>query len=115
MPFINYLQQAPQQVWEGITGAINHSEQLSFGYFTIQKGAVLPAHAHVHEQWTHIISGEFLMNIEGEEAILKPGMAAYIPPNAVHSGMAITEVVAIDCFTPVREDFKNLPFAHPED
>ena len=45
------------------------------------------AFPHTHE-WEHamyILNGTCKMNIEGEEAIVKKGMLAFVPKGAVHS------------------------------
>lgn len=105
MPFIDFKSIAPLKIWEGINGPIAYSDQLLFGYFTIDDGAVLPTHQHPHEQWSHLIEGEFEFNIGGEILHMKPGMSAFIPGNVPHSGRAITKALFLDCFYPVREDF----------
>ena len=108
MPFINFNTRKPVNIWPGIKGPIFHSEQLTFGHFTIEKNAILPEHSHHHEQWTNLIEGELEFDIDGEKQILTSGQTAYIPSGIPHSAKAITECKVIDCFMPVREDFKEL-------
>ena len=92
----------------GISGSMAHSEQLSFGHFTIDKDSVLQEHNHPHEQWTHVIQGELEFDINGEKQLLSPGKTAFIPSGLPHSGKAITDCKVIYCFFPVREDLINL-------
>jgi quercetin dioxygenase-like cupin family protein len=47
-------------------------------------------------------------DIAGEKMILTSGMTAFIPSNMPHSAVALTECKVLDCFTPVREDFRKL-------
>lgn len=108
MPFIDFTGKKNVKIWEGISGTFHHSQQLTFGHLTLDKGITLPEHSHIHEQWTHVISGELELTVNGETAILQPGMAAHIPSFAPHSAKAITECKVIDCFLPVREDFIEL-------
>ena len=108
MPFVDFNAKKKVKVWDGITGPLAHSEKLTFGYFTLEKGAVAKEHQHPHEQWTHVLSGDLEFTLGGEKKILKSGMAAYIPSNTPHSAFAITECKVIDCFLPVREDFVEL-------
>ena len=108
MPFFNFNTGRIVNVWEGISGPIFHSENITFGHFTLEEGTDLPEHNHPHEQWGHVIEGTLEFDIGGEKEILKPGMTAYIPPDIPHSGKAITKCKVIDCFMPVREDFKEL-------
>jgi len=108
MPYIDFNTRKKIRVWDGITGPVYHSGQITFGYFTIEAGTDLPAHSHPHEQWTHLIQGELEFTIGDETMVLQPGMAALIPSGVVHSGKALTECRAIDCFLPVREDFREM-------
>lgn len=108
MPYIDFNTRKKVNIWPGISGPMYHSEQLTFGHFTIEKGAVLPEHSHPHEQWTNLIQGELEFDINGEKEILKPGKTAFIPSGLPHSAKAISECKVIDCFLPVREDFVKL-------
>lgn len=108
MTFINYNTRKKLKIFEGITGPVYHSEQATFGHFTLEKGVLAPAHSHPHEQWTHVIKGEIEFILGDEKQILTSGMSAYIPSNVIHSVRAIQETKIIDCFIPVREDFKEL-------
>ncbi len=108
MPYINFNTRKKVNIWPGISGPMFHSKQLTFGHFTIEKGAVLPEHSHPHEQWTNLIQGELEFDINGEKEILTPGKTAFIPSGLPHSAKAITECKVIDCFLPKREDFVEL-------
>ncbi|TND09013.1 MAG: cupin [Bacteroidetes bacterium] len=108
MTFIDFKNKKTVQIWEGINASFFHSEQITFGHVTLDKGAIVGEHSHVHEQWTHVIEGEMEFTVAGETKILTPGMAAFMPSNAVHSARAITLCKVIDCFLPVREDFAAL-------
>lgn len=93
---------------EGITSSLFHSEQITVGYVTLEEGIDLPEHSHVHEQWTHVITGELLFNLNGKQQLLTPGMAVLVPSNTPHSAKALTICNVIDCFMPLREDFVEL-------
>lgn len=108
MPFINFNTKKKVRIWDGVTGPLHHSDKLTFGYFTLEKGAMAAEHQHPHEQWTHVLSGELEFTLGGEKQLLTSGMAAFIPSNTPHSAKAITVCNVIDCFLPVREDFVEL-------
>ncbi|TSA27621.1 MAG: cupin domain-containing protein [Bacteroidetes bacterium] len=108
MPFIDFNTRKRIRVWDGITGPVYHSDQATFGHFTIESGKDLPAHSHPHEQWSHVIDGELEFTVGEETIVLTRGMTAFIPSNVVHSAKAFTECNVIDCFMPVREDFREL-------
>lgn len=90
----------------GISGQLIHTDTLTIGYFDIEKGAVLPAHSHIHEQVTNLLEGELEMTIDGETKTMKAGHIATIPSNVIHSAVALTHCKVIDVFNPVREDYK---------
>lgn len=108
MPFIDFYKLDKVQVYEGITGHITHSDKLTFARFKIEKDTILPAHAHPHEQWTHLLDGRLEFTIGDETQVLTPGMVAHIPSNISHKVKALTECHILDCFNPVREEFMNL-------
>lgn len=108
MPFLDFNATPHLKIINGIHGAIHHSDRLTFGHITLEKGAVLPEHHHVQEQWTHVLEGELEFTLAGETRILTPGTSAHIPSDVPHSAYALTRCKVIDAFLPVREDFKSL-------
>ena len=108
MPFINFNSKPHLRIWDGIHGALHHSDELTMGHITLEEGAVLPEHHHMNEQWTHIVEGQLEFTLAGETKVLTAGMTAYIPGDIPHSARALTKCYVIDCFRPVREDFKTL-------
>ena len=70
-----------------------------------EKGGVGVLHQHYHSQITHVESGKFEVQINGEKRILVGGDAFYIPPNVEHGAICLEPGVLIDVFSPMREDF----------
>jgi len=67
---------------------------------------VAPVHAHPHEQMTIVERGRVRFTIGGEEHVVGPGAVLHFPPNVEHGAtMLDEEVVLVDVFTPIREDF----------
>jgi quercetin dioxygenase-like cupin family protein len=97
----------PKEVVQGITGYYAHGNKLTFGYIVIKAGAIVPKHHHAHEQITYIAEGELDMTIGGEFCPLKAGMYYVIPSHTPHSAIAKVDCVAIDVFSPAREDYKS--------
>jgi quercetin dioxygenase-like cupin family protein len=73
-----------------------------------QAGGVGPLHQHVHVQITHVESGVFEVEIDGQKKVLKAGDAFHIPSNIMHGAVCIEEGVLIDVFSPMREDFVQI-------
>ncbi len=95
---------AEKEVMPGFKGRFVHGENVTYAYWDIKKGSVLPRHHHVHEQLTNLVEGEFEMTIGTETQVFKAGDIAVIPSNVEHDGVARTDCRIIDVFTPRRDD-----------
>ncbi len=84
-----------------------HAGQLTVARVWLKKGAVVPEHSHVNEQISMIEQGKLLFFIEGRHVLVEAGQALEIPPNVPHSAEAVEDCVAMDLFTPVREDWRR--------
>ena len=83
-----------------------HSENMTLAYWDVTAGAVLPEHAHPHEQVSTLLEGRFEMVLDGETHELEPGRVLVIPSNMKHSGRALTDCRILDVFHPVREEYR---------
>lgn len=106
MPFINTLSLTSKEVVPGYRARTIHTGTMTFVYWSVQEGAGMPQHAHMHEQVAHVLQGRFELTVDGETQILEPGMVAVIPPHVRHGGRAITACELLDVFLPEREDYK---------
>ncbi|PYS94267.1 MAG: cupin domain-containing protein [Acidobacteria bacterium] len=69
---------------------------------------VTPPHDHPHEQITFVERGRVLFTIGTEQRIAQAGDVLHFPPGSWHGAtMLDEEVILIDIFSPVREDFLN--------
>src|ERR1051326_6668186 len=106
MPFVELNQTQPRETFPGFKGHFVHSANMTFVHWTIEAGATLPEHAHVHEQVVNMIEGVFELTIGGETSKLGQGSVAIIPSNARHSGKALTDCRIIDAFYPIPEYYR---------
>ena len=95
-----------REVVPGIRGRFVHSENVTVVYWDIDAGAIMPDHAHPHEQIVNVLEGVFDFDVEGEVAEAQPGFVAIVPSNVMHGGKAKTRVRILDVFYPVREDYR---------
>lgn len=92
----------------GMTGSFVHGDSLSLTHWAMEKGAMLPLHTHPHEQITFLVSGRLQFDRGGlEPLIVESGSFVVFSPGEPHGGIALEDSVAIDAFSPVREDFKR--------
>lgn len=78
--------------------------------FAFEPFLITPEHTHPHEQMTLVMKGKVKFFISGEEHIVSAGDVLHFPPHNRHGAtMLDEEVVLIDIFSPIREDFLAAP------
>ena len=95
-----------KEIIPGFKAKFIHSKNMTFAYWNIDKGAILPEHSHRHEQVANVLEGRFQLTIKAQSKILEPGDIAVIPSNVKHSGKAITKCRILDVFFPMRGDYR---------
>jgi quercetin dioxygenase-like cupin family protein len=97
---------ASREPMPGFLGRFIHTEGVTVVHWDVEAGAELPEHSHPHEQLSSLLSGEFIMTVDGETRRMTAGTVAVIESNSVHSGRAVTACRFVDVFCPVREDYR---------
>jgi quercetin dioxygenase-like cupin family protein len=88
-----------------VTRQAIHASSITIARIGLAKGATVPTHAHINEQVTNVISGRLQVILDGVETVMQGGQTLVIPPNIPHSVVALDDVVAVDIFSPIREDW----------
>src|SRR6266700_6502172 len=97
-----------QTIGEGITRQMLVGNRIMVCRFTFDPFVVTPEHTHPHEQITMVVKGKVKFTISGEERIVKAGDILHFPSNNRHGATLLDEeVIMIDIFSPIREDFLN--------
>jgi len=73
--------------------------------FRLDAGAVLPVHDHPQEQTGYLVAGVLRLTIGDETRDMSPGDSWSIPGGVPHGGVALVDTVAVEVFSPVREDY----------
>jgi len=98
---------APVEMLPGVTRrTLNSSERLMLIEVVLDKGAVVPTHSHPHEQIGYLASGRLLFELGDERRELAAGDGWLVPPNVLHQVTALEPSVAIDVFSPPREEYR---------
>ena len=106
MPFVTVDTLPSKEIINGYTARTIHTGTLSLVYWTVEAGAAMPEHDHLHEQIANVLKGRFELTVAGETRVLEPGTVAVIPPHVRHGGRALTDCELLDVFHPEREDYK---------
>ena len=91
---------------EGIERQMVVGQNVMMCRFRFAPRVVTAEHTHPHEQMTLVVAGKVRFFIEGEERIVSAGDVLHFPPHNRHGAtMLEEEVILIDIFSPIREDF----------
>jgi quercetin dioxygenase-like cupin family protein len=97
---------APEKLADGIERRMIIGDKLMACRLHFQPHVVTPVHTHTHEQMTFVLQGKVKFTIEGADRIVSAGDVLHFASNTPHGAtMLDEEVVLIDVFTPLREEF----------
>ena len=82
-----------------------HGDQTLMTEFELRKGSSLPRHSHPHEQTGYLVSGRIRLFIGTEEYEAQAGDSWCIPGGVEHGADILEDSVAIEVFSPVRNDY----------
>ena len=95
-----------EQTATGIERQMVVGQNVMMCRFRFAPFVVTPEHTHPHEQMTLVMQGKVKFFISGEEHILSAGDVIHFPPHNRHGATMLDgEVILIDIFSPIREDF----------
>ena len=95
-----------ERIADGIERQMIVGDQLMICRLRFDPFVDTPAHDHPHEQFTIVERGRVRFTIGDQERIAKAGDVLHFPSGCWHGAtMLDEEVVLVDIFTPLREDF----------
>ncbi len=97
-----------EQITDVISRRLVWGERMMIAQVNLDKGSVVPKHAHENEQITYILEGalRFWIGEDGEEElVVRAGEILYIPSNVPHKAEALEDTLDVDVFSPPRQDW----------
>ena len=97
-----------EQVKPDLSRRLITGERIMLAQVELQRGCVVPKHAHMHEQVTHVLEGclRLIVGDDGSESYdLRAGEAIVLPSNVPHAAEALEDSRVLDIFNPPREDW----------
>ena len=82
-----------------------YGEKTLMTEFLLRKGSNLPRHTHPHEQTGYLVKVQIRFSIGAEKFEAQAGDSWCIPGGVEHGAEVIEDSVAIEVFSPVREDY----------
>jgi quercetin dioxygenase-like cupin family protein len=73
--------------------------------FRLERDSTLPVHSHPYEQTGYLVTGHIRLRIGAEEHEVGPGDSWCIPSGVAHGATILANSVAVEVFSPVREDY----------
>jgi len=103
---VNWSEIPSEHPAQGIARQMVVGDKLMICRFRFAPHLITPEHSHPHEQMSVVVQGRVRFFVEGQERIASPGDVLHFPSGCRHGAtMMDEEVVLIDIFTPIREDF----------
>jgi len=91
-------------------------DKLMANFVRFSPNTAAPVHTHEEEQISVVIEGEFEFELAGDVRIMRPGMAAVVPPGVPHGARTHdTSCFEIDVFHPPRRALLELTRASGEE
>lgn len=104
--FYKYFSSGYKEIIKGVNiKTLVNGEKTLLSEFIMEKGSILPKHSHPYEQTGYLISGNILLTIGENTFEAEPGDSWCIPVNVEHKAEILKDSIAIEVFSPVREDY----------
>lgn len=87
--------------WVGATG-----ERMMVTLMTFKKEQQVGVHSHPHEQAGYCIQGRFELTIGGTPTVIEANASYIIPGDTPHSYRVLEDALAVEVFSPPREDYR---------
>jgi len=82
-----------------------YGERTLLTEFLLKKGSIIPKHSHPYEQTGYLVSGHMVFRVGNERYDVQVGDSWCIPMNSEHSAEILKDSVAVEVFSPAREDY----------
>lgn len=97
-----------EQVTDLLGRRLVTGERIMLAHVYLERGCVVPRHAHENEQMTYILEGalRFWIGDAGdEEIVVCAGEVLHIPCGVPHRAEALEDTLDVDVFSPPRSDW----------
>lgn len=100
-----WAEEPVEELTPSIGRQLVHTETLTVARIHLREGAVVPSHAHPHEQVATVLEGRLRFVVGGEEQIVATGESMIVPGGVPHEVEALEDSLVLDIFSPVRDDW----------
>ncbi|HWC96986.1 MAG TPA: cupin domain-containing protein [Candidatus Sulfopaludibacter sp.] len=107
MPLYDWNLVNEEQMNARVSRKVIHMQNMTIARIHLQQHAVVSEHSHVNEQVTMVERGALKFFIDGGEKIVRAGEVLTIPAHVPHGVEALEDSIAVDVFSPAREDWQR--------
>lgn len=105
MPIQRWEDEPIEELTPLIGRQVVHTENLTIARIHLRAGAVVPSHAHTHEQVATVIEGRLRFVVGSEETEVAAGESMFVPSGEPHEVEALDDSLVLDVFSPARDDW----------
>jgi len=109
MAFVSRQEALTHSPFPGVEGRVVHGDAMTFAFWDLPAGTLVPEHAHEQEQILHVVHGVLDVTVSGETQRVGTGGSAVIPSNASHTVRTLEDSHVIDVFHPTRPEYGRTP------
>ena len=96
------------ELWPGVLRrTLVWGERMLRAEIELPKGAIVEPHNHVHEQIGYVAWGKLEFTVDGQVMVVEQGGGYLVPSGAVHKVVALEDSIAVDVFSPVRDEYQD--------
>ena len=105
MSLFNWNELPKEQLNPNLLRQVIHTGNMTIARLELRAGSSVPVHAHHNEQVSMVLTGKLKFTVDGHEVLVGPGQSLELKPNQPHGVEVLEDAVAIDVFSPPREDW----------
>jgi quercetin dioxygenase-like cupin family protein len=97
-----------EQLKDDLSRRLISTDRMMLAQVFMEKGCIVPRHAHENEQLTYILEGKlrfWLGEDQSEIVDVAAGEVLHIPSWVPHKAEALERTLDVDIFTPPRQDW----------
>jgi len=108
--FFRWADVPEEQVKADLTRRLISGDRVMIATVELERGCIVPKHAHVHEQISCVLDGHLRLTVGDDGGVsydVRAGEVVLLPSNLPHAAEALADTRVLDVFSPPREDWLN--------
>jgi quercetin dioxygenase-like cupin family protein len=105
MSFYSWDEIPEERLREDLSRKIISGERVMVAQIFLKKGSIVTSHSHESEQIIYLLDGLMEVTLPSGKVKISKGEVLVIPSNVEHSAVALEDTIAMDIFSPIREDW----------